>query len=271
MVRFSRLILIFICLWPAKLLAETGEPLPAYSSLYASVYEQTILLKVMKAEDTEALQLLLADATEMDMQKEEKWRAELKQFIKPFKRMKNRYSDSFLLERLFHKVHRKYLKQYQSYLGFYELLESGRYNCLSSTALYALLLEELEFKYRIIETDYHIFLMVETGNGEEILIESTDPRTGLVKDPVLIEERLEKIKKDVLSAGSEQNGNYYDFNLQLFREISLRQLAGLQYYNKAAYLYNNRKPDEAAVAISKGRLLYQTERFDRFAELLVQQ
>ncbi|WP_017733972.1 hypothetical protein [Nafulsella turpanensis] len=262
--------MIFICLWTSKALAKTGEPLPAYTSLYYSVYEQKVLLSVMHSEEPEALQLLLASAPGMDLQKEEDYRAKLEKFIRRFEKKKNRYSDAYLLEQLFYRVHRKYLKKYQPYVGFSQLLEKGKYNCLTSTALYAWFLQALGYEYQIIETDYHIFLMVKTSSGEEIMIESTDPKSGFVRDPKLIAQRLEQIKNDALSPEARKERPYHDFKLQLFREINLQQLAGLQYYNQAAYLYNNRKQAQAATALSKGNLLYQAERFEHFAGLLAE-
>lgn len=157
-VRVQQLILVFLFLWASKALATTGEPLPVFSSLYASVYEQKALLRLIESEETDVLQLLLASGPSMDLQKENKIRKELTHFISRFKK-KDRYSDEYLLEQLLFRLHRKYLKEYQPYQDFYGLLENGRYNCVTSTALYAWFLEELNFDYRIIETDYHIFLM----------------------------------------------------------------------------------------------------------------
>ena len=269
MARFRILILIFACfLCLQKTWASVDEPLPAFQKIYVSAYEQNVLLSVMQNKKIDPLELLLASAPEMDQEKEKQFRAELDSFVQKMNRKKETSSDKVFLQNLFYKTHRKFLKEYKPYKNFYSMLDNGAYNCLSGTALYALLLNELDYSYRIIETDYHIFLMVKTAEGEEIMIESTDPLNGLLTEGGKIEQRIEAIREDVLRAEEEEQKSFHDFKLEVFREVDLQQLAGLQYFNLAAHLYNNRKLFSAKVALAKGRVLYQAERFDQFAKLL---
>ena len=250
------------------LIAGVGEPKPVFSQLYVSVYEQQVLLKAVQGEKQDALSLLLANSPGMDTAKESAVRQQLGHFIQKFRKKQSRYSEEVLLEQFYYAVHRKFLKSYQPYRSFYTLINKGQYNCLSGTTLYAYLLGELGFKFQVYETDYHIFLLVRTADGEEIMFESTDPLHGFVEGEKQIAQRMEEIKQDALSATSEKSKPYHDFELNIIRPVRLSQLAGLQYFNQAAALYNRQRLTEAEIALSKGRLLYQAERFERFAQLL---
>ena len=250
------------------LIAGVGEPKPVFGQLYVSVYEQQVLLEVIQGESKDALSLLLANAPDMDTAKEAVVSQQLGYFIQKFRKKQSRYSDKVLLEQFYYAVHRKFLKSYQPYRSFYSLVSEGQYNCLSGTALYAYLLGELGFKFQVYETDYHTFLLVRTADGEEIMFESTDPLHGFVEGEKQIAQRMEEIKQDALSGALEKSKPYHDFELNVIRPVSLSQLAGLQYFNQAAALYNRQRLPEAEIALSKGRLLYQAERFERFAQLL---
>lgn len=268
MKRFMVFFIFMVLLWSSQpLIAGVGEPKPAYGQPFVSVYEQQVLLKAVQGEKQDALSLLLADAPAMDGQKEEALRRQLSSFLHKFQKKQQRYSDKGLLEQLYYATHRKFLKDYQPYRNFYSLLNEGAYNCLSATALYAYFLEKLGYEYQVYETDYHIFLLVRTADGQEIMFESTDSLYGFVEGETQIAQRLEQIKQDALPQNSGKH-RYYNFNLNVVRPVSVSQLAGLQYFNQAAAYYNAQRVKEAEVLLSKGRLLYQAERFELFASLL---
>lgn len=264
--------LLFLSIWVAGVqIARAGimEPKPVYPNLYVSVYEQMVLLNAIRSNHPDVLQLLLSNAAGMDEEKEKLYRSEIEMFTRKMRQKQVRVRDEkAFLDKLFYAVQRRFLKKYQPFQHFSALLQNGTYNCLSATALYALLLDELEISYQIYETDYHIFLMLETATGDQVLFETTDPLNGFVDEQEEIDQRIAAIRNDKLAENTAPNRDYVDFGLQVFRPVSLQQLAGLQYYNQAAYLYNKQRIEEATLALSKGRLLYQAERFDKLAGLL---
>src|SRR6187455_1654352 len=77
------------------------------------------------------------------------------------------------IDYLFDKTRNRFLRNYAEYATFSETLTRGKYNCLTGTALYALLLNHFNIPYQVIETNYHIFLVAETENGR-VLLEATD-------------------------------------------------------------------------------------------------
>ncbi|AHM61297.1 hypothetical protein D770_15215 [Flammeovirgaceae bacterium 311] len=190
------------------------------------------------------------------------WENMLTAYSQEWLTKKGALSDRQLLHQLFYDVHRLYLKKFTQYTGLHALLKSGEYNCLSATAFYALLLERLDYKYEIIESVNHVVLLVKLQDGQLILLESTDPANGFLADKHAVKQRLQAIRD------SEQAAGYYNLNLRIFRAIDLRELAGLQYYNYAAWYYNQRNMALAADYLRKGQLLYQSERFEKIAHLM---
>ncbi|WP_225000195.1 hypothetical protein [Cesiribacter sp. SM1] len=190
------------------------------------------------------------------------WEHDLNAYSQQWLDKKGKIADQQLLHQLFYDVHRRYLKHYTKYTGLQALFQTGEYNCLSATAFYALILERLGYHYQIIESINHIVLLVKPQNGQLILLETTDPANGFVANTNGVKERLQAIKN------SEQAAGYYNLNLKIFRTIDLRELAGLQYYNYAAWHFNQRSMAHATDHLRRGQLLYRSERFEKTARLI---
>ena len=148
-----------------------------------------------------------------------------------------------LLKRLFYRFHRIYLKRFDNYQSFGRLILDGKYNCLTSTILYAIALKHLGFDYAIYETAFHTYLVVTPDDGERVLFESTDPSGGLVTSEIQIRQleqeyrSLEIAPRDLnrLIIAQANYMNYYE------KQITLRQLAGLHYYNLCiSYLHRGK-------------------------------
>ncbi len=170
-------------------------------------------------------------------------------------------SDQRFLSWMFYKVHRKALKNYEQYTTLATTLDNGKYDCLSATTLYALLLNELNYKPEVIETNYHIYLFVTTEEGR-FLIESTDPITGFVYDEKEIALRTELKELDVNTEST------YLFKAQLNSLVTLTKLAGLQYYNKAVFHYNQQDLKSTLNLLEKASLFYHSQRITEFGIVL---
>ncbi|MFY0628377.1 MAG: hypothetical protein JXR07_18925 [Reichenbachiella sp.] len=154
-------------------------------------------------------------------------------------------SDELFLKRVFYKTHRKFLGEYEQGASFHEMIGKRKvYDCVTGTALYALILEDLNIEYEIRETDYHVYLMVKMGD-RSYLMESTDPLNGFAVNSKEIEMRRNYVINDARSINEKlslsgvasneetrQNVNVID------NAVSLQQLAGLQYYNQALRQFN---------------------------------
>lgn len=180
-----------------------------------------------------------------------------------FKKKQSKYkSQQDFLEYVFYKVHKKYLKKYEAYQNFNSLFSQGIYGCLTGTALYAVLLDKLDFEYEIIETNYHIYLVVATDQGK-VLMESTDAFTGFVSGPEQIDQRINSSLENQNSEDDDQL-----FELNIFNAVSLNELIGLQYYNQAVNAYNSKKIEESLYQLNEAAKYYSSHRIVDFLKVI---
>lgn len=176
-------------------------------------------------------------------------------------------SDALFLKHVFYTVHRKMLGEYEQYVTFSEIFKKTRkYDCVTGTALYALILDDLGVQYQIHETDYHVYLTAHV-NSKEYLFESTDPLNGFAWDPTEIEERRDFVNKESIRINTtlEMEGvtsNQPDLQSPAYIDnvVNLRQLAGLHYYNQALKNFNKEAYQEAYKMIIIAQGIYPTQR-----------
>jgi hypothetical protein len=169
---------------------------------------------------------------------------------------------------IFSKTHQSFLKKYEAHASFSELFENGSYNCLTGTILYATILNHFQIPFEVIETNYHIFLTVETAQGK-VLLEATDPLDGFVSTPNSIEKRINTYKQNTITA-SNKKATYYHFSFDLFKTVSMEELRGLLYYNKAVDSFNKQKLEESTQFLLMAKELYYSPRIDEFSAVLLQ-
>lgn len=175
------------------------------------------------------------------------------------------------VKQLFYRTHKYLLDDYQQYASLEDLMENGKYDCVSGSLLFAMILDRYGFDYQIVETSFHVFLTLSIDN-EQILLESTDPFGGFMTDQNEIEVYVGDFKK-----AAQENKLYLDpvhqkrtslFNPSIYREINLQQLKGLEYYNSAIYYNNNGALTNALEEVHKASKFYDAERIIAFKELL---
>jgi hypothetical protein len=176
-------------------------------------------------------------------------------------------SEREFLNYVFIKTHQKVLKHYQEYATFGETISNGTYNCLTGTALYALILDHFGFSYKIIETNYHIFLLAETDEGQ-MLFEATDPLEGFVSNAAKIEKRIEGYKHNTIVEAS-LNKTYYRFSFELYNTIDLNEVLGLMHYNLAVTAYNNNDLETSVIHLDNAIRLYQSPRIKEFSKIIL--
>lgn len=174
------------------------------------------------------------------------------------------HDNTRFLALVFYKTHNRFLRDYQPYASMQDLFSDGKYNCLTGTALYALVLDELRIPYQITETTHHIFLEVEL-NDHDYLFEATDPLNGFVSDQSAIETRISDYQKASTYAGGK---NEYHFHDAIFNKISMEELPGLLYYNQAIRAYNEQAFATAIAYLEKATHFYYSSRIDELSALI---
>lgn len=218
-----------------------------YGELEKNVFEEVVL---NRWQDT--LAFMLSVDSGINYKKKEDIKIELDDFATSFLN-KKKYNRR-IIQKLSKKVGDEYLKEYAKFSNFYETVSKGKYDCLTSTILYAYLFEKLNLDYSIRETNYHIFLIVHLEN-QDLLIEPTDPSYGVVWGEKRIDNRLNTYRE-----ANEKKVDTFLADYRIDREVNFKQLLALQYYNKAVDEFNNENFKAALNTIKKSILVYDCDR-----------
>ena len=174
-------------------------------------------------------------------------------------------SDRHFLRSIFTITHRQVLKQYDQYSEFGDLFASGRYDCLTATALYSVILSHFGFEHQVIETNYHIFLLIQSNEGL-VLMESTDPIGGFEYQKNRIEDRIAMYANDYQQPVSDTQ---FVSSYSIFNEVSFNQLTGLLYYNQSVKAFNTQQWMEADRLLNLAKQFYYSPRIVEMENLLV--
>jgi hypothetical protein len=158
-------------------------------------------------------------------------------------------------------IQRKQLKRYEKYVSFNKTLEQGKYDCLTGTALYSLILSELGIKHQILEFEFHVLIYGKIGD-HSFLLESTDPYEGFVTDVELISIRLNQN----INQRGESNVSLQKFTNPI--GISLQELIGLHLFNMAVVQYGRGFIEKAHEYATQAEKYYPSVRIENLKQLL---
>jgi len=226
---------------------------------YKSAYEQAVFDKIADSIDVDALEIMMA--LEYQEGNEIKIAKQIDQLYKDLdpEKLKTK-SKKKQIKTIYSNIHSAKLKKYIIDADFNQLFTKGEYNCVSATALYALIFNRFNIDYEIRETPTHVYLIADP-KGEKILVESTLPLQGtFVFDYKTQKEYVNFLKANKLISEEEFENNsieklfdqYYDTN----KVINNKQLAALLYYNKGVEKYNQTNYTEAAYFLEKAYQVY---------------
>lgn len=185
--------------------------------------------------------------------------------VQQLAKRQHQYNDeNDFIEYLYYHTHQKLLKQYQQYSSITETLINGDYDCLTATTVYSLILSELSIDYTVVETNYHIYILVNPDTDNEILIETTDPRYGFISDANEIHQAKIKYRTENLSERDTQIK--FEFNIE--RRLEGNELLGLLYYNQSIRELNNSQWVKARSLSYEALRYYPNERVTTLIDIL---
>ena len=146
-------------------------------------------------------------------------------------------------------IHDRFLSKYSDLEFFPSTMETGVYNCVSATILYAMIFDQLKIPYKVMASTNHVYLVANPGS-KSLVIETTNPGientffTGDFKQQYVDNLRNSKL----ISANDYKNKSVEEIFQEKFKEVkeaTLFNLPGFQYYNKALSLLQNNDIEKA--------------------------
>ena len=172
---------------------------------------------------------------------------------------------------IYDKVHSTFLKLYVNPVYFSSIFKDGTYNCVTASALFAYVFDELHIPYVIMESSDHVFLLTypKTLN---ISVETTNPISGSYSYNSKMQETYVnylKSNKIISEEESKQKSVSELFKSYFFHENSIneKRLAGLQYYNGGIEKMTTGKFAEAYSQFEKAYALYPSKKMTFFSFL----
>lgn len=161
-------------------------------------------------------------------------------------------------------VHKEFLKVYKLKNSFADIFSKGEYNCVSASALYALVFEKLEIPYKVIDAPQHVYLIA-YPNTHKILIETTDPENGYFQ---FNETYINQFVKSLFNTKFISQDEYEKysandlFNKYYFNSsnLTIKDLISLQYSNYAVYHTDDKNYKDAINEIEKAYYINNYQR-----------
>ena len=237
-----------------------GQILFAQDSLSShSSFQKDLFERIKDSSEYTALEVMIS--INYDEGLEQKMNEDLNQLYKSLdpEKLKSKKTKK-LIKEIYSQVHAKKLKKYEEEAEFMQLFNEGIYNCVSATALYALMLDRFELDYEIRETPNHVYLIADP-KGEKVLIETTNPKNGTVEyDYKTQKEYVNYLRQNKLISEEEYEntpiGQLFDKHFDSNKIINLKELAALLYYNEGIKQWNEEKYAEAADFFTKAYAIY---------------
>ncbi|MEQ8473796.1 MAG: hypothetical protein RIC35_21545 [Marinoscillum sp.] len=198
-----------------------------------------------------------------------KWERSFNMRISKFKALKRPKKDSKYVKKIYEFVHAEFLRKYENVAYFNQIFQTGVYNCVTACALYGLVFDELGVPYVVKETPTHVYIIA-YPETEQIGIETTDPIGGFKTFSPGYKEafigdllRQKLIDNAELTAGVNTVFDKYYFTN---KELGLKELVGLQYYNKGISAFNDENYPGAFKELQKAYFFHDTDEIKEVLE-----
>lgn len=160
-------------------------------------------------------------------------------------------------------IHSRFLKKYNNNEYFPVTIQSGMYNCVSASMLYAMAFDHFKIPYKVMASSNHVYLVANPGD-HSIVIETTNPGfektifTGDFKQQYVNNLRTSKL----ISEDDYKNKSVEEIFEEKFNEVKdadLFNLPGFQYYNKALTKLQNNDREAALSLAQKAYFFYPAQ------------
>jgi tetratricopeptide (TPR) repeat protein len=194
-----------------------------------------------------------------------KFKKELNFFIHELE-VFNSQSPAKRVKKIFTLTKKKYLQNYYLYAFFPELNTENHFNCVTGTALFAIIFDQLSIPYSIVEVPQHVYL-VAYPDSYKIGIESTSEKNGVYVwtehtklEAVSYLMNIGKVTdQEVKLKGIDAIITEYFYTNE---ELDFDGIVGLHLINRSLYLSDRKKNKEALGCLKRAHQFYKGPTLD---------
>jgi hypothetical protein len=179
------------------------------------------------------------------------------------RKLKYKKEEKFV-EYSFYYIHKKLLKKYEQYVSISETMSNGTYDCVTASAVYALFLTELDIPFSVIETNYHMYILVYPNTENEILLETTNPLSGFNSDM----QNIALLKQQYLQDNKAKDANQATFNWNINRALTGNEMIGVLLYNQSIKQFNLGDKSAAKQLAKEAIQYYNSSRINSYLHFL---
>ncbi len=233
---------------------------------YRSEFEKNILTSFLSEKNADGFDLMMAGGSLLTESRLTQARKTFFDRVATYKQdkiasRKNEKKARFIYD----DIHKTFLKKYSHQGTFEEIFYNGSYNSFSATAMYALVFKEIGVPYAIKEEPGGAFLIA-YPDTEKVKIEATSPGNGVIlMNNAFKQAFVATLKQQKIISTQEATSRTEDelFDKYYFGDspdISIANLAGIQYMNEGVTLTEQQKFQDAHASFEKAYLLFPCQR-----------
>ena len=272
MKRNNLVFVILLCIYLTAQANSAKDTIKITNPTYYSEFEKKNFETYLQSNKTEILALSLGVDSTSNQTNEKEYRESIKNYLGSNRSIINKTTnEKSKINKLFKTANHSFFIQYDMNAYCSKFYSEGKFNCVTGSLFFSLILDSLNIPYTIKEKPTHVFLLAYPSTFS-LPIESTDPNMkifipdeGFKKKYVdfLVDSKV-ILKSEIASKGVEAifNEKYYSNN-----DIKPIELVGLLYFNSGVkYLVDNNIKC-AFQQFEKAYLLYPSERIRYVLEL----
>ncbi|MCR9154913.1 MAG: hypothetical protein NXI09_12460 [Bacteroidetes bacterium] len=215
--------------------------------------------QALNAGDTNYLAILIASSGRISQEDGQNYLMAVEELYQSLDSAKlKRKSMKRIVKTVFNAVHNNLLIKYEFENQFCEIFETGYYNCVSASAMYAYMFDRLGIHHQIMETPNHVYV-VAYYDDESWVVESTDPQQGYFEvDEGYYSSYIDYLLEQKLISIEQVSSPNFDSILNSINpteHISMARLSSIQYHNQALYDLDKDRPWSAVQNLLKALYL----------------
>lgn len=157
-------------------------------------------------------------------------------------------------------IHNQFLTKYNSNEYFPVMFQSGVYNCVSASMLYAIVFDKLAIPYKVMSSADHVYLVGNPGSNS-VVIETTNPNfEKAIFNGDFQQQYVNYLRTSKLISETEyKSKSVEEIFEEKFNEVKSAEfinLPGFQYYNKALTKLQNNEFEEGLKLGQKAYFFY---------------